>query len=123
MKIHDAIARLDRVRPNVVPTDVKIGWISTVDSYIFNEIMAGREGAPITTFYPYTEDDMNKTLLAPSPYDELYIYKMEAELYYEEREITKYASSMALYNQVMREYSKKYMRDHRANQMPDIKYW
>lgn len=123
MKIHEAIARLDRMRPNVVPTDVKVGWLSRVDQYVYSEIMAGRQGAPVDAPLAYTEADMDKNMLVPAPYDELYIYKLEAELYYEEREITKYASSMALYNQAMSEYSKKYAREHRGRPMPDTIYW
>lgn len=123
MQIQEAIAKLDRLRPNMVQTDVKVGWLSSIDSYVFSEIMAAREGAPITSFSPYTSEDMTGELLVQAPYDELYIYRMEAELYYEQREIKKYASSMTLYNQAMQDFCKKYAREHRANPLPATKYW
>jgi hypothetical protein len=71
----------------------------------------------------YTDEDASKTLLVPPPYDELYVYKLEAQIFYEQREIKKYASSMALYNETMQEYRKKYIREHRALPLPPVKYW
>ena len=123
MKINEAIAQVDRLRNNMVPNNIKIGWLSRTDSMIFHEIMAGREGVEGQTFKEYTEEDGEKELLVPPPYDELYLYKLEAQIYYEQREIKKYASSMALYNEAMNEYSKKYAREHRALPLPKPKYW
>lgn len=123
MKINEAIAQVDRMRDNMIPNDIKIGWLSRTDHLIFDEIISGREGSEGQTFEGYTENDGDKTLLVPPPYDELYIYKLEAQIYYEQREIKKYASSMALYNETMNEYSKKYMREHRALANPATKYW
>lgn len=123
MKINEAIAQVDRVRNNMVPNNIKIGWLSRMDHLIFEEIMAGREGAEGKTFVEYTEEDGEKELLVPPPYDELYLYMLEAKIYYEQREIKKYASSMALYNEIMNEYSKKYVREHRALPLPNTRYW
>lgn len=123
MTINEAIAQVDRMRANTVSPDVKIGWLSRVDHYVFEEIIKGREGSEGKTFKDYTEADANTTLLVPPPYDELYLYKMEAQIFYEQREIKKYTSSMALYNQTMQEYAKKYAREHRALPLPTTKYW
>lgn len=122
MTCYEAIAQVDRLRDNNVPTDVKIGWLTKTDEFVFQEIMKGRVGAP-EKFEPYTEEDMGREMLVPSPYDEVYFYKLEAMIYYEQREIKKYASSMALYNQAMNEYSRKYMREHAALPHPPVKYW
>ena len=123
MTINEAIAQVDRMRENMVPNDIKIGWLSRTDHLIFNEIVAGREGSEGLTFVEYTESDGEKELLVPHPYDELYLYKLEAQIYYEQREIKKYASSIALYNEAMQEYSKKYAREHRSLPQPKTKYW
>lgn len=123
MTVNEAIAQVDRVRPNTVPTDIKIGWLSRVDQYVFEEIMQGREGAESMTFQPYTEDDGEKTLLVPPPYDELYVYRLEGHIYYEEREIKKQANSMAMYNEAMLEYSKKYIREHGSIDLLRAKYF
>lgn len=123
MTINEAIAQVERVRPNTVPTDILIGWLSRVDHYVYEEIMRGREGFESVIFEPYTLDDGDKTLLVPPPYDELYVYSMEGHIYYEERELSKQANSMALYNEAMQTYAKKYMREHRAKPLPNTKYY
>jgi hypothetical protein len=123
MTINEAIAQVDRLRDNNVPNDVKVSWLSRTDHAVYNELMQGREGAEGMTFTPYTEDDGTKELLVPPPYDELYIYKLEAQIFYEQREIKKYESSMALYNAAMTEYSRKYIRDHREIASTPTKYW
>lgn len=123
MTVNEAIAQVDRVRPNTVPTDIKIGWLSRVDQYVHEEIMRGREGCSQEEFKPYTIEDGNKILLVPPPYDELYIYRLESHINYEEREIKKQANSVALYNEAMSQYEKKYMREHRALPLPPVKYY
>lgn len=123
MTIDQAIAQVDSLRPNVIDHAKKIGWLTRVDQYIYSELMESREGAAIKEIPVYTEEDGSKTLLAPPPYDELYTYYLEAQIYYAEREITKFGSSMALYNEAMREYRKKYMREHRAKTQPPVHYW
>ena len=123
MTINEAIAQVDRMRDNMIPNNIKIGWLSRTDHLIFDEIIAGREGAGDMKFEEYNEEDGERELLVPPPYDELYLYKLEAQIYYEQREIKKYASSMALYNQAMTEYSRKYIREHRSLPNPTTKYW
>lgn len=123
MTINEAIAQVDRMRDNMIPNDIKIGWLSRTDHLIFDEIMSGREGVEGQVFEEYTDEDGEKTLLVPPPYDEIYLYMLEAKIYYEQREIKKYASSMALYNEIMNEYSKKYVREHRALPLPNTRYW
>lgn len=122
MTISEAIARVDRLRDNGVPTDVKIRWLEAVDRYVQSEIMAGREGGGATPPVSYTDAPGETSLLIPPPYDEVYLYKLEAQLYYEQREIKKYASSMALYNAAMSEYARKYLREHRALPHPPVTY-
>ena len=121
MTVNEAIARIDRLRDNSIPTDVKIGWLENVDRYVQNEIVAGRADAPEAPTFPYGREE-DTPLLVPPPYDEVYLFKLEAMIYYEQREIKKYASSMALYNQAMAEYARKYVREHAALPHPPVIY-
>lgn len=121
MTVNEAIARVDRLRDNSIPTDVKIGWLENVDRYVHSEIMAGRVGATAQPAFPYGGEE-DSPLLIPPPYDEVYLFKLEAMIYYEQREIKKYASSMALYNRAMAEYARKYLREHAALPHPPVIY-
>lgn len=124
MTINEAIAQVQRIKPNVTPTDVLIGWLLRVDKYVYEEIMRGREGFDNITFeQPYTVADGEKTLLVPPPYDELYMYYLEGNICYEERELRKQANAMALYNESMHAFAKKYMRDHKSLPLPPTIYY
>lgn len=123
MTIDECIAEVDRVHPNKVPLDIKIGWLSRIDQYVFEEIIRGREGSDGMTFKAYTMDDGQKTLLVPPPYDELYVHRLDSNISFEEREDERQANAMALYNQTMQDYAKKYMREHRAKPQPRPKYY
>lgn len=123
MTINEAIAQVNRTRQNRIPDDVMITWLSRLDHQIYEEVIRTREGWESVSFTPYGADDGEKTLLVPPPYDEMYIYKLEASIYYEQREINKYATSMTMFNAVMEQYMKKYNRDHRALALPAARFW
>lgn len=123
MTIDECIAEVDRVHPNNVPLDIKIGWLSRIDQYVAEEIIRGREGADGMTFEAYTMDDGQKTLLVPPPYDELYVHRLDSNISFEEHEDERQANAMALYNQTMQDYAKKYIREHRAKPHPRPKYY
>lgn len=121
MTIDQAIAKIDRLRPNDVDHLVKIGWLESVDQYVYHNVIAVREGADEAVEPVYIDQSDGDTssvsgttkLTVPAPWDECYVFYMEAKMYYEQREIKKYASAMALYNQTMSEYTANYFRTHR----------
>lgn len=123
MTINEAIAQVNRTRQNRIPDDVMIRWLSNLDHQIYEEVIKTREGWESVSFMPYGADDGEKKLLVPPPYDEMYIYKLEASIYYEQREINKYATSMTMFNAVMEQYMKKYSREHRALDLPAARFW
>lgn len=120
MTINEIIAQVDRLRPNDIDRLQKIKYLSSVDRYIYQNIILPRVGGEGVACPAYGEKDGTTVLLAPPPYDELYLYFLEAKIYYETREIKKYANSMVLYNQTMNEYMARYYRDHaqRAHVVP-----
>lgn len=112
MTVNEIIAQVDRSRPNGIDRLQKIKYLSSVDEYIYQSIIQTRKGGEEIACPKYGEGDGGAVLLAPSPYDELYFYFLEAKIYYETREIKKYANSMAMYNQTMSEYTAWYFRNH-----------
>ena len=120
MTVNEILAQADRLRPNNIDRLQKIKYLSTVDKYIYENIIKPRAGGEGIACPEYGERDGGAVLLAPSPYDELYLYFLEAKIYYETREIKKYANSMAMYNQTMSEYMAWYFGGHpqRENVIP-----
>ena len=52
MKVNEAIARVDCLRPNTVDEKTKRGWLTCVDQYVYREIVSVREGAEGKIFTP-----------------------------------------------------------------------
>lgn len=123
MTIDDCIAEVDRIHPNDVPLDIKIRWLSSIDQYVLEEIIRGREGSEGKKFKPYTMDDGEKELLVPPPYDELYVHRLDGNISFEEREDERQANAMAIYNQTMQDFAKKYVREHRSKPHRRPKYY
>ena len=114
MTINEAIARVDDLRDNTMAPDIKILWLQMVDQQVYEEIIKGREGEADVPYPNYTEDDGERELIVPPPYDMLYVYRLEAEILYTINEIKKQANSLMRYNELLSGFAAKYMREHRA---------
>lgn len=123
MKINEAIARVDCLRPNTVDEKTKREWLTCVDQYVYREIISVREGSEGKILTPYGEGDGERELLVPPPYDELYIFYLEGMIYYTTREMDKMSDSMALYNRVMSDYKNKYFSERGQRPLPPTRYW
>lgn len=114
MTINQAIARIDNLRDNSMTADIKIMHLEAVDRQVYEEIIKGREGAEAVDFPTYTDNDGEKTLLVPSPYDMLYVYRLESEICYTLQEIDRQANALTRYNELMDAFARKYAREHKA---------
>jgi hypothetical protein len=113
MTIHEAIAKADRLRDNTMTVDDKIATLENVDRTVYEELIRGREGQDQVKYPTYTKTDLGKELLVPSPYDMLYVYRLEAEVCYVYGETKKQANALIRYNELISSYAAKYIREHR----------
>ena len=123
MTINEAIARVDDLRDNTMATDIKIAWLQMVDQQVYEEIIKGREGADTVTLPDYTDNNGERVLLVPPPYDMLYVYRLEAEICYKQQEIDRQANALTRYNELMDSFAKKYAREHRSLPHPPVIYY
>lgn len=112
MTIIEAIGLVDDVKPNKYGQETKIRWLSELDGRIHSEILDTHEGAEETAFDGYGEEDINKTLLVPAPYDDLYIKWLETQIDYATGEYGKYNNSAAAFNSAYAAFSGQYHRTH-----------
>lgn len=118
MTIHEAIAQVDRVKPNQYETAEKVRWLARLDGLLASEIMSGREGAP-EGFAAYDPDgDLDAALLVPEPYTEIYGAYLCAQIDYHNGELARYNNSMVTYNMALSAFADWYNRTHRAAQRP-----
>lgn len=114
MKIIEAINRIDAVKPNNYTQNEKIEWLSRLDWQIKREIIDTHEGADAVIFSGYDSTSLNTELIAPAPYDEVYLRWLEAQIDYANGEIERYNNSNNMYETVYTAFESWYNR----NKMP-----
>lgn len=123
MTINEAIARVDDLRDNTMAPNIKIAWLQMVDQQVYHEIIKGRVGADAVTLPDYSDNDGERVLLVPPPYDMLYVYRLEAEICYKNQEIDRQANALTRYNELMDAFAKQYAREHRSLPHPPVTYY
>ena len=106
MYISEAIETADKLKPNAYTREDKVKWLSDIDKQIFLEIIITHspseesENIRIDSFTGYgPETDIENTkLLAPSPFDELYIHGLKRQIDLHNEEYSKYNNDCLLFN-------------------------
>lgn len=117
MKIREAIALVDRMKPNRFTEEEKIRWLSDIDGMIARELVETHENSPLSgEFTGYTAEDLDKELIAPFPYDQLYRWYLESQIDIGNMEMNKYNNSKTLYNSAYLTFTDWYNRTHMPKQ-------
>lgn len=111
MTIREAIDRANGLQFNTYTDAEKVAWLSRLDERVALLVQnAGSADGPW-----YTADmDMDTDLLIPSPFEDIYIHWLVAQINYANGEIDKYNNAIAMYNTEYTGYSQWYHR----NNMP-----
>ena len=113
MTIKEAINRLDALIFNTYTTDDKIQWLSRLDAAVKNQIIDLHEGAGYFGFYGYDNNtDMETELIVPTPFDEVYLRWMEAQIHYHNGEYDKFNAAIIMYNSAFESYASYYNKHH-----------
>ena len=113
MKIAEAIARLNSLKQNTYTLEDKVAWLSRLDHMIKKHIVDTHEGGEAVAFQGYTpETDPETELLAPAPFDEMYLRWMEAQIDYHNSEYDRYNQSMQMFKAEYDGYARWYNRNH-----------
>lgn len=141
MNIQECINRVDSVKPNQYSIEDKVRWLSYLDGSIRKEIFDRYEQPPEeketqiviiygstttteetteepTEFTGYSPDRLTDELLAPFPYDELYVAYLKAKIDEENGETARYNNSAATFNGMMQDFQKAYHREHMPKAVP-----
>lgn len=145
MTVADIINEYDSDHSNNLTTEQKVRWIRRIESRIKKEIiqthvhdsiddtlsaMFGEDDESFvegTTLYfgdgaIVAGDDTDKDfgletkLIVPEPYDELYLYYIDARDAHSHNETARYNAAVSLFNQAYLEYVQYYNRTHKVRQ-------
>ena len=109
MTPNKAIEIVDRLKPNSYSDEDKLRWINELDGIVQSLVIQADE----VTNYSYP-DDLDKELLIPTPYENVYPLYLEAKIDYHNREYGNYNNSTTMFESQFTEYKKWYIRKHRA---------
>jgi hypothetical protein len=113
MTIAEAISKVDALKPNTYTPEDKVGWLSTLDSRVKSQIIDAHEHRAPFFFYGYDSIcDQETELLAPAPYDEMYLRWLEAMIDYHNSDDDRYNNAIILFNNAYEGYKKHYTRTH-----------
>lgn len=112
MTLQEAIDMQEALKPSAIPESMKITWLSTLDGSIKAEVIDTHKGGEQIAFSGYDESNKEQQLLAPAPYDRLYVSFLIAQIERYSGEIEKYNNSIMLYNVDYNDYTNWYNRTH-----------
>lgn len=116
MKIREAIALVNELKPNQVNDERKLEWLSRLDQRVYREIMRRHvpdEETPAQFSGYDMGTDQDTELLVKAPFDEIYRFYLEMQIDLVNLELDKYNNSMMLYNNAWGQYARAYHRTHR----------
>lgn len=106
MKVQDAIAHADALRPNVLPEERKYAWLTTLDGKLAAETLL--TDPPVYKAPANAETEM---LMQP-PYDDIYELYLCAQIDLANQESTLYANDYAIFNNAITSACAHYRRTH-----------
>lgn len=112
MTIIEAINQVDGLKHNTYSQHDKVVWLSRLDGRIQRQIIDTHEN-PDGFYMGYDDEtDVQTVLLAPPPYDEMYLRWLEAMIDYANGEYGKYNNSMLMFQTIYDDFSNDYNRNH-----------
>ena len=113
MTIAEAISKVDTLKPNTYTQEDKVGWLSSLDARVKTQIIDAHECDTPVLFYGYDSLlDQETELLVHTPYDEMYLRWLEAQIDYHNGEDDRYNNAIVLFNNAYDGYKKHYTRTH-----------
>lgn len=113
MTIRNVIDQVNTSLGNIYSQKEKIGWLSQLDQRVKMLIIDTHEGGDKIPFTGYDENtNLDTVLLVPSPFDDIYLRWLEAQIHYRNQEEDRCNNATDAYNVLWAEYRNYYNRQH-----------
>lgn len=113
MTIAEAISRVDAIRPNGFRQAQKIIWLENLEAQIYREIVLPNENPENIHFEGFPPDvEIGTKLIAPLPYDDVYIKWLESQIHLANSEIDRYNNAKTLFNNAYAVFRDWWKREH-----------
>lgn len=101
MKIREALAFVDSVKPNAYTDEQKLRWLNDCEGMVQTQVLLFAPHEIIVYSLP---DDENVEMIVNKPHDKLYLSYLYAMIDYANGEYNKYANSMQMFNSDFSEF-------------------
>ncbi len=108
MTVAKLLTKIQDEKPNSFEDDRLIAFITEIEAEVAEQL---RVFAPV-----YSADDTTKTLLAPAPYDKLYVSYLKSMIDYANEELASYQNNAAQHVQDFRDFTDWVVRSGIASQ-------
>ena len=113
MTIAQALSQSSAWKPGPFTGADKTAWLSQLDGQIDAELIRTHEGAPEEEFAPYTaETDADTELIAPAPYDKMYVTFLMAQMDFYAADYDKFNNMQRRFEAEYQEFASWYNRRH-----------
>lgn len=110
MTIGQALEALDSAKFNTVSREEKIRWLSELDAQAveYLQTLTGQE----QPFSGYDADtDPETKLLIPTPYDQMYLYRLESRIDYQNSEYDRFNNANAMFEAAWTQFTQHCIRN------------
>lgn len=106
MTYQEAISTVDQLKPNTFDTELKVSWLDNLEERIRTQII----NTHINSTETITGDKTN--LIAPAPYDEMYLRWLEAMIDYNNGDYDRFNNATILFDNAYEGFKRYYTRTH-----------
>lgn len=138
MTVAGLIEQFNAERPNQIQDDVKVYWLRKCEQMLINEILISHEhdlededrlelsvsGSTLViqsagSFEKHIDSfDMDTELLAPEPYDDLYIHYLDQRLALSNNDTKRFNVAATMYNNALLTYQQYCNRTYKTKRQP-----
>lgn len=112
MTAWEAISWIDEKKHNVYSREDKLAWLHRLEVTVHNFMDGYSDCGDISVAPAPEEMDVHGKLLIDAPFDDLYLYHLEAQMDYATREFTKYNNAASMFRAQWEAFTAHYNRTH-----------
>lgn len=123
MNVSDVLSRFDELVHNGISSQIKIGWLKTIEERVYREVILTHEDSE-AALDGHVEDgelvfELDSEMLIPDYYAEVYRYFLEAMVAQTNNETGRYNNAMMAYNAAWSDFWNFYNKRHLPLQEAD----
>ena len=124
MTIGRLIETINNLVPHTIEESELMRFLNDIETRIHDEVFLTHKGLDAINFLGYGEDtDMNTELLLKPPYDNVYRWYLEAQIYMAIQETARANNAMAMFNAEYLSMMDYYNREYMPKGVRSPRYW